>query len=185
MTTGIRWAAVLVLLCPITALSGIKIRLRTVKAELIEQRLQGYRGDDSQREATLKHFFESAGCSGERLTEQPVKSLKQPNLICVLQGDTDAVILVGAHYDHVDRGDGVVDNWSGASLLPSLYEALNTGQRRYTLVFWRVCGRGTGLNRLAVLCQNDGAGKIEQIKGHDLYGHARAWPCRSVGIQIQ
>jgi putative aminopeptidase FrvX len=35
----------------------------------------------------------------------------------------------------VSAGDGVVDNWSGASLLPSLYEAVKLEPRRHTYVF--------------------------------------------------
>jgi len=45
------------------------------------------------------------------------------------------VIIVGAHFDHVSAGDGVVDNWSGASLLPSLYEAVKVEPRKHTYTF--------------------------------------------------
>lgn len=64
-----------------------------------------------------------------------------PNVICILAGDTqgpglERTIVVGAHTDHVeDFGDGVVDNWSGAALLPSLYFSLNSKARHHTFVF--------------------------------------------------
>jgi Zn-dependent M28 family amino/carboxypeptidase len=45
------------------------------------------------------------------------------------------VIIVGAHLDRVSTGDGVVDNWSGASLLPSLYEAVKIVPRKHTYIF--------------------------------------------------
>jgi hypothetical protein len=45
-------------------------------------------------------MFEAAGCQGSNLTEQPVKHLKQPNLICAQPGTPDSIILVGAHFDH-------------------------------------------------------------------------------------
>jgi len=35
----------------------------------------------------------------------------------------------------VEVGDGVVDNWSGASLLPSLYQALKMNERSHTYIF--------------------------------------------------
>ena len=119
--------------------------MRAVDRRTVEERIKAYRGNDSKREATLKGFFESAGCKGDRLSEERVKGLKEPNLLCVLPGDSDFVILVGAHYDHVDRGDGVVDNWSGASLLPSLFQSLNIGQRRYTIIFAAFAGEEKGL----------------------------------------
>ena len=42
---------------------------------------------------------------------------------------------MGAHYDRVSAGNGVVDNWSGASLLPSLYEAVKGQPREHTYIF--------------------------------------------------
>jgi Zn-dependent M28 family amino/carboxypeptidase len=53
----------------------------------------------------------------------------------VLPGTSDKVIIVGAHFDRVSKGDGVVDNWSGASLLPSFYEAMKTEPRKHTYIF--------------------------------------------------
>ena len=83
-------------------------------------------GDDAKREETLKRLFSESGCNGEHLSEQPVKHARRPNLICTLPGATDSIIVVGAHYDHVERGSGVVDNWSGASLLPTLLKSLSS-----------------------------------------------------------
>ena len=64
-----------------------------------------------------------------------MKGSKQPNDICVLPGSSDKAIIVGAHFDHISRGNGVVDNWSGASLLPSLYESLKIEPRKHTYIF--------------------------------------------------
>jgi len=83
----------------------------------------------------LKELFADAGCNDQHLSEQPVKGSKLPNLICLLPGSSGRVIIVGAHFDRVSEGDGVVDNWSGASLLPSLYEALKTEPRKHTFLF--------------------------------------------------
>ncbi len=101
----------------------------------VEIRLKSYAGNDKKREATLKKMFVDAGCDDQHLTEQVVKGTKQQNVICVLPGSSNHCIIVGAHFDHADEGDGVVDNWSGASLLPSLLEAIKTDQRKHTYVF--------------------------------------------------
>ncbi len=111
------------------------IRSRPVPQSVVESRLQRYAGNDSQRAATIKEIFTQVGCAGDHLMEQPVKGSKLSNVICVLPGTDDRVIIVGAHYDHISAGDGVVDNWSGASLLPSLYEAINIEPRRHTFIF--------------------------------------------------
>ena len=53
----------------------------------------------------------------------------------MLPGSSAKVIIVGAHFDRVSAGDGVVDNWSGASLLPSLYQAVKIEPRKHTYIF--------------------------------------------------
>ena len=105
-----------------------------VARQIIQQRLSEVADPNSEREATLKRMFEAAGCGGG-LTEQPVAHSRLPNVICERPGSTDRVILVGAHFDKVKAGAGVVDNWSGASLLPSLFQSLGTKPRPHTFLF--------------------------------------------------
>src|SRR5215510_7524722 len=111
------------------------LKYRTVTEQVIEARLKQYAGNNQQREAALKSLFQEAGCDLEHLSEQAVKYSKQPNVICVLPGKSDRTIIVGAHFDRVSEGDGVVDNWSGASLLPSLYQSVQGTEREHTYIF--------------------------------------------------
>jgi hypothetical protein len=137
------WSALTTITASVPLLA--QIRFTTVKSDIVEQRLKSYKGNDSEREATIKTLFQSAGCPEDKLYEQPVKGLKQGNVICTLPGNTDSVIVVGAHFDHVDAGDGVVDNWSGASMLPSLYQVLKTEPRKHTFIFVAFAGEEKGL----------------------------------------
>jgi len=107
---------------------------RLALQSVIEQRLHQFGGKDAEREAALKELFTSVGC-GDHLSEQKVSGQRLPNVICTLPGSSDRTIIVGAHYDHVSAGSGVVDNWSGAALLPSLYQAVNTRPRIHTYIF--------------------------------------------------
>jgi len=117
-----------------TGASAQTLRFHLVPRDAVEGRLREYGGPNAAREATLVRMFRDAGC-GEHLSEQPVKHAKTPNVICVLVGTGEQVILVGAHYDRVPTSDGVADNWSGASLLPSLYESMKVQPRQHTFVF--------------------------------------------------
>jgi hypothetical protein len=119
----------------LTACAAAQVQFRVLDREVIEARLKGFSRSNDERETTLKQMFAQSGCKDDKLSEQTVKSKLPPNLICVLPGETDDIILVGAHSDHVVAGDGVVDNWSGASLLPSLYYSLSAVPRRHTFVF--------------------------------------------------
>lgn len=121
------------LLCSTAA--GETLRLRTIPNEVIQARLGKFAGKNEQRRETLKNMFQEAGCKDRYLSDQPVTGSKLPNLICILPGSSGETIIVGAHFDRVDIGDGVVDNWSGAALLPSLYEALSAESRTHTFVF--------------------------------------------------
>lgn len=102
---------------------------------MVQARLGKYAGNHRQREGTLKELFADAGCNDQHLSEQLVKGSKLPNLICLLPGNSGRVIIVGAHFDRVSEGDGAVDNWSGASLLPCLYEAVKMAPRKHTYLF--------------------------------------------------
>ena len=117
------------------SLAADTVRYKPVPRETVEARLRQFSGKDTQREQALKQMFSDAGCADQHVSEEPVKGSKPPNVICVLPGTGDRVIIVGAHFDHVSAGDGVVDNWSGASLLPSLYEAVKGEPRAHTYIF--------------------------------------------------
>ncbi|HEY2498933.1 MAG TPA: M28 family peptidase [Candidatus Angelobacter sp.] len=124
-----------ILLFSWACVSAQNVQYKPVSREIVESRLEKYAGNDKQREATLKQMFTDAGCGDQQISEQPVRGSKLSNVICTLPGSSGKTIIVGAHFDHISDGDGVVDNWSGASLLPSLYEALKAVPRKHTYVF--------------------------------------------------
>lgn len=113
--------------------------------DTIERRLGALADKNADREKNLKQLFDEAGCQGKRVIEQPVKREKVPNVICTLPGNSDAVIIIGAHFDHVEAGHGAVDNWSGAALLSSLFQSLAVAPRQHTLVFIGFTGEEQGL----------------------------------------
>ncbi|MBZ5707431.1 MAG: Zn-dependent exopeptidase M28 [Acidobacteriia bacterium] len=136
---------IVLLLGLLTACAVAQVQFQVLDREVIEARLEGFSRKNDEREAILKQMFVQSGCKDDKLSEQTVKKKLPPNLICVLPGDTNAIILVGAHSDHVEVGDGVVDNWSGASLLPSLYYSLSKVPRKHTFVFVNFTAEEKGL----------------------------------------
>jgi Zn-dependent M28 family amino/carboxypeptidase len=127
------WVVMLVLFP--AAAQTVQVQYRTLPKSEIERRLRAFEDSNSKREQTLYRSFEEAGCTAEHLTEQAVKHITAPNVICTLPGELDSEIVVGAHFDFVNRGKGVVDNWSGCSLLPSLFSNVQAVPRRHTFVF--------------------------------------------------
>jgi Iap family predicted aminopeptidase len=125
------------------ALSAQVVRFQAVDRNVVETRLNSYVRKNDAREPALRRLFESAGCGN--ITEPKVGGVKYPNLVCTMPGETSSVIVVGAHYDLEEAGAGVVDNWSGASLLPSLFEGLKSVSRKHTFVFVGFSGEEKGM----------------------------------------
>jgi hypothetical protein len=119
-----------------TACARAQVQFRSAAREIIEAHLKSFSTKNNEREALIRKWFAESGCKDANLSEQSLERKLPPNVICVLPGETQKIILVGAHTDHVDSfGDGVVDNWTGASLLPSLLYSLSAQPRHHTFVF--------------------------------------------------
>jgi hypothetical protein len=124
-------------------LAAQQLTYTPVSQQVLEERLKRGAGNNKQREAALRTLFEEADCP--EIVAQAPKGLSRPNVLCTLAGEEKFTIVVGAHYDKVPRGEGIIDNWSGASLLPSLFESLRQTQRRLTFVFAGFSGEEEGL----------------------------------------
>lgn len=141
MPTRYLFALLLAMCLSATAVAQISFKL--VDRATVEARLKSYGGDNNQREQTIKKMFADVGC--KNISEEEIKHLP-PNVICILPGQTDEIILVGAHTDRVKEGDGVVDNWSSAALLPSLFYSVNIPtQQHHTFVFVGFTGEEKGM----------------------------------------
>jgi hypothetical protein len=110
------------------------VDLRLLPRAVVESRLKSFSTKNGEREALIRKWFVESGCPD--ISEQTVERKLPPNVICVLPGESHEVIVVGAHTDKVEgSGDGVVDNWTGAVLLPSLLYSLSAQRRHHTLIF--------------------------------------------------
>jgi len=125
--------------------SAAQTNFRLLDQSKIELRLKGFSRKNDDRETIIKKLYRESGCKQKQISEQVVEAALPPNVICVLPGQTDRIILVSAHTDKVDPGDGVVDNWSGASLLPSLLYSVSGQERHHTFIFIGFTGEEKGL----------------------------------------
>ena len=126
-------AVALLALVPLAG-QPVSVSYGTLPQSEIERRLNAFEDGNAKREQKLLGLFQESGCTDNAI-EQPVKHIKVPNVVCTLPGSTDSMILVGGHFDYVNAGKGVVDNWSGSALLPSLYASLKFSPRRHTFIF--------------------------------------------------
>jgi Iap family predicted aminopeptidase len=120
------------------------VKFTALSAGVLEDRLRLAHPKIAERYKRLRGLFEETGCVN--LTEQKVRGSKEPNLVCAVDGSgaSPRTILVGAHFDCAG-GDGVVDNWTGAILLPSLAKFLREETPRHTFRFVGFAAEEKGL----------------------------------------
>lgn len=131
----VSWSAIAIAAPPGASSAGPLATLHLVPMPVVVQRLESAPRPNPQREDTLRRMFAAAGCPEARLSVEMVDPGEPPNLICTLTGSEPSLIVVGGHLDKVRAGNGIVDDWSGASMLPSLYQALSAAPRRHTFLF--------------------------------------------------
>ena len=104
-----------------------------------------------EREQAGLELFQLAGAAPEVLALKPGEAPRfdkfdtvmvqdtgegKHNLIVVKRGrDPNKVIVVGAHHDKVEAGEGKIDNWSGATMMANLYQAMKEEPTEATYVF--------------------------------------------------
>jgi Zn-dependent M28 family amino/carboxypeptidase len=115
--------------------------LKLVSRASVEGRLRAGQVSARERQDLIARLFQESGC---QVHLQKIHK-HAANVICELPGDTSATIVVGAHFDFAEEGSGIVDDWSGASLLPSLYQTLKPGHRRHTYQFVAFAEEESGL----------------------------------------
>jgi len=108
---------------------------RILPPDTIQSRFSRLHSKNEERAMELRRLFMEAGCESKNYLEDKILSSKWPNLICSLPGSSKRTIVVGAHFDNRGPGEGAIDNWSGASLLPSLFESLSDSPHHLTFEF--------------------------------------------------
>jgi Zn-dependent M28 family amino/carboxypeptidase len=85
------------------------------------------------REALVLAWLEDAGCP--KVSTQQIKGSRQQNIICLIAGNSENEILIGAHYDKLGATSGVADNWTGVTTLVTLAAHYGVNQPNHTLRF--------------------------------------------------
>ena len=121
-----------------------ELHFNTQPKEKVMARLGQVEAGTERRSQVIEKLFLEAGCAAG-LTFQEVKAAKSRNVLCTLPGESGSVILLGAHFDGVYKGQAAADNWSGASLLSSLYEDIRSQSRKHRFIFIAFTGEEQGL----------------------------------------
>jgi len=86
-----------------------------------------------ERLGAVKAMFKRMGAADADIKIDEFKDIK--NVVLTKKGTTDETVVIGAHYDKVFSGCGILDNWSGVVILTHLYRTISSGRTRKTYVF--------------------------------------------------
>jgi acetylornithine deacetylase/succinyl-diaminopimelate desuccinylase-like protein len=104
--------------------AALKLRIEFLASKDLDGRVPGTEGDRQAR----AHIVERMTCLGLSVTEQPFKSASKKdtaNVIGILKGTTDEIVIIGAHHDHEGNGHlGANDNASGVTGLLAVAQAI-------------------------------------------------------------
>ena len=114
-----------------------------VHRPVIEEQLKLDPRDPADRIKTLRTMFQKGGCP--QVTEQKVPGQEIPNLMCILPGQEEGTLVVGASSDYRSDDATTPDGWSTLTALPLLAESLSLVPHRFTLMFIAFTGHQHGM----------------------------------------
>lgn len=112
-----------------------RVQFTPAEKPAVLERMKAIPETNDARAFKLKELFSNAGCNGKSLVEQKVDGVDTPNIICRLGTEDEGTVIVGAHYDRNSSAQRPLDNWSGAAILPALYESLRNRKRSHSFIF--------------------------------------------------
>lgn len=112
-----------------------KVQFTALEKPILLERMKSVPEGNAARASRLKELFFAAGCNGNSLFEEKVEGSETPNIVCILGTGKGSSLIVGAHYERSSTPQKSLDNWSGASLLPALYESLRQKKRDHSFIF--------------------------------------------------
>lgn len=83
----------------------------------------------------VRRLFKEAGATDEEIQVEKFDKDKISNVVVRKKGTTDETIVIGAHYDRTNMGCGVVDNWTGVTIVSHIYKTLRPLETTKSYVF--------------------------------------------------
>jgi Zn-dependent M28 family amino/carboxypeptidase len=104
---------------------------------------------NEERFAAVTELFKRHGATDANMRVDKFKDIR--NVVLEKKGKTDETVVVGAHYDKVKDGCGILDNWTGVVIVAQMYEALSRVETEKSYVFVAFGEEETGLKGSAAM----------------------------------
>jgi hypothetical protein len=152
-----------------TAQTGGPVGFWEQSRERVDAMLRNVPGSDEDRFLRLREYFTYFGCTASQMEQQSIGGGASKNLVCTLPGSGPGIVVVAAHYEHEGAGEGVVEGWSGALLLPILFKSIQAQPRQHTFVFAALYGT-KGVQKLLDSWTEDQRGRVKAVIALDALG---------------
>lgn len=122
--------------CLLTAILVFSSSLKAQATELDKQLGEDLKLGPCKQEDRLeavKSLFKRLGAADADIKVEKFKDIQ--NVVVTKEGKTDETVVIGAHYDKVSDGCGIIDNWSGIVILAYTYQTLRKADTQKTYVF--------------------------------------------------
>ena len=107
---------------------------------------------NSERLEAVKKFFQKMGAAENEISAEKIKGIQ--NVLVTKKGETDEIVIVGAHYDKVSEGCGAIDNWTGIVIIGNIYRTLRNFATHKTYIFVAFDREETGLEGSAAMAKS-------------------------------
>jgi len=102
---------------------------------LVEESIRNVPCKIAERRDGVKKLFVDAGATENDVTLETFDKEKSANVVVRKAGKSKETIIIGAHYDRTDTGCGVVDNWSGVTIVAHIYRLIRKIETEKSYVF--------------------------------------------------
>lgn len=99
----------------------------------------------------VKKLFIKMGVAEADLKSEEVNGVQ--NVTVIKKGKSEETVIIGAHYDKVADGCGIIDNWSGIVILAHLYRTLSKSETQKTYIFVAFDKEEVGLKGSAAMAK--------------------------------
>jgi Zn-dependent M28 family amino/carboxypeptidase len=139
-----RWLAVLVALTGVSRAEKISTDIDFLAKPELDGRVAGSDGDRAARAYITKRMTDAGLTVSEQAFE--FEGTKTANVVGFIKGESDDIIIVGAHYDHLGDGHlGANDNASGVAGMLAIADRFAGTTPKRTLAFIAFGGEEAGL----------------------------------------
>lgn len=89
--------------------------------------------EDKERLEAVKKLFITMGAGEQDITVEKFENVE--NVVLTKKGESEEIVVIGAHYDKTSSGCGVIDNWTGIVLTGHLYQRIKDVNTNKTYKF--------------------------------------------------